>query len=361
MTTDVDLLCAVLGCLGLGLFAGCARGPQPVPAADTDLEFVLRGGDVIGHGPVDVEVRAGRITAIGVVDPNLPLVDVTGRFLAPAFIDSHVHLTYLPVADALANAGVAAAVDLAAPLSAFDGAEDPLDVIRSGPMLNAPLGYPTQSWGQDGYGLEVTSASDARARVKQLAERGAGLVKIPFGHGPVLDDATVSAIVDEAHERGLLVAAHALSDEQARRASMLGCDVLAHTPTEPLSDETIALLVDRTIVSTLAAFGGGEAAVDNLSRLHQAGARIVYGTDLGNTRDARIDPEEIELLTRAGLDGNAILAAGASTPAQWWAMDGLGAIDVDKEASLLVLDADPRQSPAVLCRPRAVLLRGRWR
>ena len=48
----------------------------------------------------------------------------------------------------------------------------------------------------------------------------------------------------------------------------------------------------HAVVSTLAAFGGSPAAVDNLRRLHAAGATVLYGTDLGNTRDAGPSAEE---------------------------------------------------------------------
>jgi imidazolonepropionase-like amidohydrolase len=343
------------------LALSCARGPRPVPAG-TDDAFVLRGGHVVGRGVLDVEVRDGRIAALGEVDRALGVVDVGGRFLAPAFIDSHVHLRFLPVAEELARAGVAAAVDLAAPRSFLDELTDAAErptVLSAGPMLTAPGGYPTQSWGRDGYGLAVTAPDDARRRVAELADAGARLIKVPFGHGPLLDDDTVAAIVSEAHARGLLVAAHALSDEEAARAGGLGCDILAHTPVEPLREATVARFADRAVISTLRAFGGSETTVDNLRRLREAGARVLYGTDLGNTRDARIDPVELDLLAAAGLDGESILAAGSSTPASLWGLDALGAIDVDKEASLLVLTDDPRDDPSTLSRPEAVFLRGR--
>jgi len=79
--------------------------------------FLLTGGFVVGRGLADVEVRDGRIQAIGpgasaALAAQAKRIDVTGRFLAPAFIDSHVHLSYLPRAADLAAGGIAAAVGL---------------------------------------------------------------------------------------------------------------------------------------------------------------------------------------------------------------------------------------------------------
>ena len=53
------------------------------------------GGALPGGAQVDVEVRDGKIVDLGaaVAATGAPEVDVQGRTLAPAFIDSHVHLT----------------------------------------------------------------------------------------------------------------------------------------------------------------------------------------------------------------------------------------------------------------------------
>ena len=112
------------------------------------------------------------------------------------------------------------------------------------------------------------------------------------------------------------------------------------------------------MVSTLRAFGGSAAAVDNLRRLREAGAVVLYGTDFGNTRTAGIDRAELELLGHAGLDAEAIVAAGTTAPAEWWGLDGLGAIEVGAEASFLLYDRDPTADPRDLASPDVVVLRG---
>lgn len=330
----------------------CASVPDPV---------VLRGGIVVGVGRADVHVAGGRIVAVGEVSADLPTVDVTGRWLVPAFIDSHVHLAYRPVASDLADGGVAGVVDLGAPESWLAEPIAAPRVLASGPMITAVGGYPTRSWGADGYGLEVRDPDEARAAVDRLHAAGARLIKVPITEPPVLGEATLAAVVEQAHARGLKVGAHALGDAEAAVAAAAGVDVLVHAPLEPLSDATVAAWTGRAVVGTLTAFGTGPTPVDNLRRLREAGAVVLYGTDFGNTTTAGIDPREVRRMAETGMDGAAILASGTSVPAAYWGFLDLGAIEAGKAASLLVLVADPLVDPDAIAVPEAVWIDGRPR
>jgi hypothetical protein len=230
------------------------------------------------------------VTAIGVnASATDRVVNVTGRYIVPGFIDSHVHLAYDPVAEDLLASGIVAVLDLAAPLNALGTDHGALKVLNAGPMITAKLGYPTTSWGQGGYGLEVSSPAAGIAAVETLFAAGVQVIKVPLTLPPSLDDATVKAVVGAAHRHHLQVYTHALEDANAARAAADGVDVLAHTPTEALSDLTLDAWKTRTVISTLAAFGGGAAAVKNLHDLRERGARVLYGTDLGNTRDTNFN------------------------------------------------------------------------
>jgi imidazolonepropionase-like amidohydrolase len=197
-----------------------------------------------------------------------------------------------------------------------------------------------------------------REAIDALADAGAAVIKVPFGHGPELRDEELAALVEHAHARGLKVAAHALLDADTARAAALGVDVLAHTPLGPLSDATIRALGGRAVVSTLMAFGGSRVAVDNLRRLHEAGAAVLYGTDLGNSPVLGIDADELALLRRAGLSPQESLDAAPSAAARWWGLEELGTLEPGRAASLLVLDADPLEDPSTLARPHAVWVDG---
>ena len=330
----------------------------PDTAAEQEGAVVLSGGSLAGGEVADVRLEDGVIAAVGSVSLEGAVgVDVAGKWLAPAFVDSHVHLAYQPDAEGMLDGGVVAAVDLAAPVDFLTAELDPLTVIAAGPMITAPGGYPTQSWGSGGYGLECEDDA-AAAAVDSLADMGAGVIKVPLTSGPTLSEAALAAVVETAHSRGLKVAVHALSDDEAALAAAVGVDVLAHTPTAALSESTIAAWADGAVISTLAAFGGGSTTVANLVALREAGATVLYGTDFGNLRTAGIVEEELALLAEAGLSGAEILAAGTSAPAQWWGLSGLGALVVGGEGSVLVLGSDPMVDAAALAAPEQVWVRG---
>ncbi len=347
--------------LAFGLCSACQSEPSvpdvAAPARGDTSHFVLAGASVVDGNrakQLDVEVRAGRIVAVGVVDAGAARIDVRGKFITAAVIDSHVHLAYLPKAKKLSESGVAGVVDLAAPTSFLQDLEAlPLQVVAAGPMITASLGYPTQGWGSDGYGLEVASPTQAERAVADLLAAGARVIKVPVGEAPSLDDSTLLAVVTKAHQGKVKVVAHALGDADAARAASAGVDALAHSPVEALAESTLDAWKGRAVISTLSAFGGPEAR-NNLSALHARGATVLYGTDFGNTRVAGISGAEIDALAAAGLSGGAILESATSAPAEFFGFDGLGRVAPGARACLLVLQENPLTTPRSLASPVAV-------
>jgi len=323
--------------------------------------LLIDGGTVVGLGAADVRVVDGTITEVGALTANAgeKVIDAVGKWIAPAFIDSHVHLLYLPAASEMAERGVAGVVDLAAPTEIFMTSLAPLRVVAAGPMITAVAGYPTQSWGSGGYGRECADAAAAVEAVTELHALGAGVIKLPITSGPQLDDAALKAAAAKAHELRLPVVSHALSDEQARRAAAAGVDVLAHTPTEPLAAKTVQAWSERTVISTLRAFGGSAPTLANLKALKVAGATVLYGTDFGNTSTPGVDVGELMLLRAAGVTPEEIMAGGTSGPAKRWAgLGSLGAVEVGKDASVMLLAGDPLVDPLTLANPSLVVIRG---
>ena len=322
--------------------------------------FVLEGGMVFGLGKQNLLIDAGRVVAVGVSrDAAARVVNVGGRYLVPGFIDSHVHLAYYAEgATELSSNGIVAVLDLAAPTRALAVDHGPLRVLNAGPMITAPAGYPLNSWGADGYGLGVANPAAGAAAVETLFKAGVRAIKVPLTAAPTLDDATVKAIVEAAHAHQLKVYTHALDEQNAARAAADGIDVLAHTPTEALTESTLEAWKTRTVISTLSAFGGSSAALSNLRALRERGARVLYGTDFGNTRETTIQSLEITQLLAAGFDGASIVKAGTSVPAEFLGLTDLGTLEVGKRASFLVLAADPTIDPHTLSEPVAVYVDG---
>ncbi len=81
------------------------------------------------------------------------------------------------------------------------------------------------------------------------------------------------------------------------------------------------------------------------------GVTVMTGTDVFGTI-----PQEVDLMTRLGLAPRDALAA-ATTAARSYL--GFGALGDGEPADLISFDDDPRDDPAVLAHPVAVLVRGR--
>lgn len=353
----------MLGCAtaaGTGGLGSVNTDPVEEPPPTPPGALALEGAKLLvtGAGPSDgpLYIVDGQIAAVAPAE--VTAVDVSGRFIVPAFIDSHVHFAYQPDIAEMLDGGVVAGVDLAAPLGSLSSDLSPMTVVWAGPMLTAEGGYPTQGWGRDGYGLECADTpAAAEACVDQLADAGAGVLKLPITSGPTLSTATLQAAAARAAARGLPIAAHALSDDEAALSAAIGATVLAHTPTGDLSAATLKAWSGGAVTSTLAAFGG----TDSLRALREAGATVLYGTDFGNLRTTGISATELERLGDAGLSGEEILLAGTQVPAAWWGLDHLGELSAGRDASFLVLSADPRDDPSVLASPEQVWVRGQRR
>lgn len=332
-------------------FLACSSLP-PFSSSPTILSGINWNGT-----PLQIRIENGVITQLHDSTPGL---DYEGTWIVPAFIDSHVHLAYFPVAQELLDGGIAAAVDLAAPITFLTQELQPLQLKRSGPMITAMQGYPTQSWGSDGYGIECVDELSVEQNIIDLHQMGADLIKLPLTSAPTLTDTQLSRAVQVAKNLGIPTVTHAMNSTQVSRAGQYGIDILAHTPTALLDETSLALWENKTVISTLHAFGSTNA-ISNLSQLHAHGAQILYGTDLGNTQDASISSYELQLLAQAGLSNDEIIASGTSIPANFWGFTGLGDIREGFRASFLVLDTDPLIDITTLSRPIEVWIDGQKR
>ncbi|HEX8004247.1 MAG TPA: amidohydrolase family protein [Mycobacteriales bacterium] len=299
--------------------------------------LVLRGRNATLHVGDD-----GRVTTGARDDARV----IEGGWVGPGIVDAHVHLAFGSM-DEMTRHGVVAVRDLGAPPALAAAVRAP-NVAVAGPLLTAPGGYPSRSWGADGFSRFVADPDEARRAVREL---DADLVKValePAGGAPVPDEETTRAIVEAAHDRGLPVTAHALTAAMVERALDAGVDELCHTPAEPLDARTVDRIAAAGIpvVSTIECLG--EGAARNAAALHRAGVRLVYGTDLGNagTRTGA-EPRELRRLAEAGLGPRGAFEA-ATRP-----------VTVGEPARLVVLEGDPVEDPELWRTPVAVVVDGR--
>jgi imidazolonepropionase-like amidohydrolase len=379
------------------ILAGCI-GAQADPVAVSG-NLVITNGTVIdgtGADPIadGVVVIAGdRITAVGtaadfVLPPDATRIDAQGGTILPGFINAHVHAGYSEAnLEAWAQGGVTTVRDLGnggdreALFALRDSYRDQPQLARLvavGPWVSVPDGYPMVPWGAQG--LAVTSVDDGRGKVAQLLDEGADMIKIMMESGktfgidiPVLSLDEASAIVEVAHERGVLVSAHAMDSTDLARALDAGVDDIAHMIWDPLTDGLIDRMVEDDVywVPTLELYhhvakdagnGWDQLAIENLRRFVKAGGQVALGTDFdgyGAEFDLGMPMIEIESMAAAGMTPMQIIVAATANAAHVCNLDAeIGTLESGKAADILVVDGDPLKDLQALARTILVLRDG---
>lgn len=186
-----------------------------------------------------------------------------------------------------------------------------------------------------------------------------------------------SAAVNETHRQGKLVFAHPTDIQGIQAALDAHVDILTHPPLgapvpwpEPLMRQirdagmsmipTLQLFpyeLNKERVPAAIAEQLVNESVTEFGKFVALGGRVLFGTDVGYMTD--YDPtREYELMAKAGLTPMQILASLTTTPAaRWNEQDSRGRIAAGMEADIVVLDADPADSPrnfaAVRCAIRS--------
>lgn len=325
-----------------------------------------------GHLLIDASGKIDKILPSPAILPDgVPVLGQAGSWVGPGIVDSHVHLSFTHPNEELA-AGVVGVRDLGAPLGLSKhwrtfARRSGMALGACGPILTVAGGYPTRSWGANGYGQPVRDQAHAPIVVKELVDAGADVIKIALETGPgwpTLAPSVAQQIVRSAHECGVAVVAHALTSQMVDRALRCGVDELAHVPTEMLSAAQIEAIAqaDIGVSSTLQTFfsdGIGRPALHNAAAMVDAGVRLMYGTDIGNigTRPG-VDPRELDRLAQAGLGRWGALRAATEGAASAAGMRGVtGRIVVGQDAACVLLPVDPIAEPGSWRAVQAVVMR----
>ncbi len=392
-----------------------------------DGEVVDHAGVLLADGLIQA---AGPAAAVGRPE-GVEVIDLGDGTVLPGLIDVHNHVTFsgdMRVvqqvvahdtdamleqgrvnAGNLLAAGITTVRDLGAlGNTAFRLAREIADGRTAGPELlpsTAQLTTPTgPNFALGGGCADLPAARDridadidAGARVVKIIVTGSVTDTASDPTAAVFDDDTVAGIVDYAHARGLLVAAHAHGTAGMAQALRCGVDTLEHASflthvstvdsgtlgahTEQpgvttLPDQaTVDLLAERRpwIVPTLAT-AWAHSQVDRATpsslrdlqhRLAAArlmverGLPLVAGTDGGGPGCPNLSlVVEIEQLERAGLSTTDALAAATGQAAKCLGLADRGLLRPGLRADLIAVPADPRQHLDVLRAPRLVVLGG---
>ena len=313
--------------------------------------------------------------------PAERVINLGAATVLPGLIDAHVHLTIggAPQANALAvlRAGFTTVVDLGATTDAVLRLRDQ---IAAG-TVEGPRIFAAGLWAgkKDGIcefgGIGVAGGPDGfRARVRDNVTAGADVTKVCIStwlaeayanpHAYEIDDASLSALVEASAKLKRPVIAHAISLGSVNAAVRAGVSGLAHAA---LLDQPTADAMRKQnmfMIPTLASLAGGRtgpAAValrEAVGLAHQAGVRLVFGTD-GGVLPHGENGREFGALTAAGLSTIDAIRAATINAASAFNLGRAGTLEVGAPADLIALDGNPLEDVTALTRVVYVMRAGR--
>ena len=364
------------------LSIACEKSPTQT-GNDTSIALINfnlidgTGGDPLTNAVLIIDkgiiTAVGRTTEINIPD-NCKIINLNGSIALPGFINTHVHNGYnKSILKAWVEGGITTVRDLGA------NPKNPLFLIRNevlndpqyarlvaaGPMITVPNGYPMVPWNSSS-GLIVTSSQDAKQKTSQLIDDGADIIKIAIESGsnfrqriPTLSLEEAKAIVEIAHEKGIVVSAHVLSSFDLKKALDAGVDDIAHMISDPLTEELAKKIVADSVywVPTLELWHGvgenlGNMAINNLRCYVQTGGKVALGTDYAGYNsyfDLGMVIREINWMHDAGMTPMQIIVAATKNAAEVCNLkDELGTLEVGKIADIIIVTGDPLKDINVL-------------
>src|SRR5262245_19302962 len=386
---------------------------QSPGAADTIALTGARLIDGTGRPPIDkatIVLKNGRVEAAGAasavtVPAGAARIDAAGKTIIPGLINAHGHLdadaSDRPIRDKLAGQlrvyadyGVTAVEvlgtgpnDLTDAIALRDAQDrGPLDrarVYAAGPSLR-----------------DLKTADEARTRVNQYADAKVDIIKMHITGGPNDTPPPVyAALIDQAHKRGLRVAAHLFYLKDAHGLVDAGVDVIAHSVRDQDVDAKLIADIKQKNIGYIPTFTRDmanfvyestppyfsdpfflrhqeafkrqmtllsdpaqqekmrtsknaqdmkkalEQGMRNLKVLSDAGVMIAMGTDSGANLgqwQGYFEHTELEMMVKAGLTPMQTLVAATAGAARVMKLDqNLGTLQPGKWADLVVLKANP--------------------
>lgn len=377
---------------------------------------------------VEILVSNGRIEKIAHGAPGLKMVttdtkiiDLTGMSLVPGLIDMHVHLdsdpsyggyTGLQFSDrfwsvlqvkhagetldagftTVRNVGSDAFNDVGLRQAIDEGKIRGPRIVTAAYSFGATGGHCDSTYFPPSFDSKspynADSPEEGRKRVRELRKYGAQVIKICATGGVFsrntepgqqqLAEAEMRAIVDEAHQWGLKVAAHAHGANGINAALRAGVDTIEHASL--IDDARIALAkksdswLSMDIYNTdyTQAEGAKNGVLeDNLRkdreiaevqrqgfrRAHAAGVRMVYGTDAGVYPHGQ-NGRQFAVMVRYGMTPLQAIQSATVNASQALGRDDVGVAEVGRWADLVAVKGDPTADAALLARIPVVIKGG---
>ena len=399
-----------IGFLAPLLLSSCAAPPPEETPAATNVTVIEGARVIIGDGSPPIEnatliLEDDQFIHVGAGNkPEVPAgsvhVDLTGRTIMPAIIDTHVHLS--PTRTALiedlqrkAYYGVSAVLALGRGVSADSFQIRAETVPNAARYLTAGRGITAPEPGRTEVPYWITSEDEARSAVQELAEQDVDFVKIWVddrnGQFDKLSPEIYSAVIDEAHKHELRVTAHIFALEDAKQLLRAGIDAFAHgVRDQDIDDEFVELVKERPHVVLVPNLGNRGIEEDlswlsktipptellelqesytdrpeveerfniqarNLARLNAEGMRIAFGTDGGAGWSP---PLEMADMVASGMTPHEVIVAATQNSAELLELNDLGTIAVGNSADFIVLETNPLDDITNTRQIETVYLRG---
>jgi imidazolonepropionase-like amidohydrolase len=224
-------------------------------------------------------------------------------------------------------------------------------------------------------------AAECRKAVRLQKRAGADFIKVSASGGwmskgdlaesPNYSQHELNEIVDEAHDLGMRVAAHAHSTEGIRRALLAGVDTVEHgslldrEAVEMMASQGTFLVPTLSVGAWLMERGDATGAhreglqkVLKATELHrrsaqmayEAGVKIAVGTDsTGTLCPFGEHAREMELLVDIGMSPEEALTAATRIAAEALGREGeIGTLEVGKQADMVLVNGDPTRDVSLL-------------
>ena len=424
-------LTALIRLPGLATLSLClAFAPFQVAAQNMVIKGAtildVTNGDMIKNHVVIV--KDGRIDAVAPArsadtPKGIEVLDLQGHTLLPGLIDMHVHLTsgggyhgyerlkltderraILGVVHAkqtlmagfttVRNVGAGSFGDVALRDAINDGDIPGPRMLVSGPPIGITGGHCSDNnLLPPEYGISGEGVADgpwaARTAVRRNIKYGADLIKT-CSTGGVLSKGTkvgepqytveeLTALIDEAHSRGLKVASHAHGAEGIINALVAGADTIEHASF--IDDEGIRLAIENNAALSMdiyvteyilgeGASAGileeslekermtGETQRSNFRKAVEAGATIVYGTDAGVYPHGQ-NAKQLSRMTRFGMTPLQALQSATTVAADVMGLGyEVGKIEAGYAADFVAIEGNPIEQIELLEAPSAVIKGG---
>jgi imidazolonepropionase-like amidohydrolase len=387
---------------------------------------LIDGSGAPPQSGITIMMENGRIRDMGpsiTAPAGAALVDLTGKFVVPGIINGHGHVGPAPHEKQVRQYALYGVTTTTSMESDPDAIVDYKARTKAGDIRGSrvlTVMYRFTSMMGPGRGHDYKTPEAARAKVDEIAAKGADLIKVwvdaQGGRIPKLSREFIVAVTEQAHKHNLLVGSHIVELEDANMVIDAGVDMLLHNVRDkPVDDAFTAKLKARnvTLISTLAreegmfVFGDAPGFTDNpffqrgltperlallktkkveeqakdpararaiqafetdkanLKKMVDAGVRFGFGTDSGGDPDrffvqGFFEHRQMELMVQAGLTPMQVIQAFSKNNSEAFRIDkDFGTLAKGKAADLLVLTKNPLEDITNMRTLEAVYLGGK--